>query len=107
VSVTGKVKFFNETKGYQNLAVPSGGLPITFVRDGTTAAAPFNGGPGANDLPYYSLSWPATPGDTYTITNLDGANGGIGPSLSHLIIQFFNGGFAVARSAVNLAVEGF
>jgi hypothetical protein len=46
-------------------------------------------------------------GDTYAITNLDGVNGGVGPSLSHLIIQFSNGGILVTRNNVNITVEGF
>jgi hypothetical protein len=93
---------------YQNLTVPgSGGLTITFQRDGTTTPAPFNGGPGASDVPYYSVSWQAQLGDTYTITNADGVNGGLGPSLAHLIVKFFNTGAPVTRSGVNIAVEGY
>jgi hypothetical protein len=92
---------------YQNLTVPSGGLTIVFQRDGTTAPAPFNGGPGTNDVPYYSVSWQAQPGDTYTIANADGVNGGVGPSLAHLVVEFFNSGAGVARSGVNVAVEGY
>jgi hypothetical protein len=94
---------------YQNLTVPgsSGGLTITFQRDGTTTPAPFNGGPGLNDVPYYSVSWQAQAGDTYTITNADGVNGGLGPSPAHLIVKFFNSGTQVGRSGVNIAVEGY
>jgi hypothetical protein len=84
---------------YQNLAVPSTGLTITFARDAAPSVpAPFNGGPGANQLPYWNVSWQAQAGDTYTITGL---------SLSRLTIQFFNGGSPVARTGVNVDVEGF
>jgi hypothetical protein len=83
---------------YQALAVPAGGLSVTFKLDGTTTPAPFNGGPGTSSIPYYSVSWQATAGDTYTVTGL---------SLAALTIQFFNGGVPVARSGVNIDVEGF
>jgi hypothetical protein len=83
---------------YQNQSVGSGGLTITFQRDGTTAPAAFNGGPSSADLPYVSVSWQPTAGDQYTISGL---------SLSHLIIQFSNGGLFVARDNVNITVEGF
>lgn len=92
---------------YQNQSIAAGGTTITFRRDGTTAPAAFNGGPGANSAPYYSVSWPALPGDTYAIVNGDGVNGGIGPSPAHLNIQFLNGGVGVARSNVNITVEGY
>jgi putative tail protein len=83
---------------YQHQSIAAGGTTITFQRDGTTAPAAFNGGPGANGLPYYSVSWQATAGDTYTISGL---------SLSQLTIQFLNGGSGVARSNVNITVEGY
>jgi hypothetical protein len=83
---------------YQNQSVPSGGLTITFQRDGTAAPAKFNGGPGSGDLPYVSVSWPPTAGDQYSISAL---------SLSQLTIRFSNGGSFVARSNVNITVEGF
>jgi hypothetical protein len=83
---------------YQALSVPSGGLTITFARDGIAAAAAFNGGPGANDLPYVSVSWPPQSGDGYVISAL---------SLSQLTIQFTNAGVPVARTGVNVTVEGF
>jgi hypothetical protein len=83
---------------YQSLTVPSSGLTIVFRRDGTTTPAPFNGGPGLNDVPYYSVSWQATAGDTYQIAGL---------SLSQLAITFFNGGVAQMRTGVNVTVEGF
>jgi hypothetical protein len=84
---------------YQGLSVPAGGLTITFARDNAPSTpAPFNGGPGLSTLPYWSVSWQAQSGDTFTITNL---------SLDHLTIQFFNGGSPVARSGVNVDVEGF
>jgi hypothetical protein len=69
-----------------------------FQRDGTTTPAPFNGGPGLNDVPYYSVSWQATAGDTYQISGL---------SLSQLTITFFNGGVAQLRTGVNVTVEGY
>ncbi len=83
---------------YQNLGVPSIGLTIVFQRDGTATPAPFNGGPGLNDVPYYSVSWQATAGDTYQISGL---------SLSQLTITFFNGGVAQLRTGVNVTVEGY
>jgi hypothetical protein len=83
---------------YQHQSIAAGGTTITFQRDGTTTPAAFNGGPGANGLPYCSVSWQATAGDTYTITGL---------SLSQLTIQFFNGGGGVPRSNVNITVEGY
>ncbi len=83
---------------YQGLTVPSGGLTIAFQRDGTATPAPFNGGPGANDVPYYSVSWQAQPGDIYQIAGL---------SLSQLTITFLNAGVPVTRSGVNLTVEGY
>jgi hypothetical protein len=94
---------------YQQQSVPGGtsGLTIAFQRDGTTTPAAFNGGPGSADVPYVSVSWQPTAGDTYAITNLDGVNGGVGPSLSHLIILFSNGGISVPRNNVNITVEGF
>jgi hypothetical protein len=92
---------------YQQQSVGSGGLAITFRHDGTATPAAFNGGPGSADLPYVSVSWQPTAGDTYAITNSDGVNGGVGPSLSHLIIQFSNGGLFVERDNVNITVEGF
>jgi hypothetical protein len=83
---------------YQHQTIAALGTTITFRRDGTTALAAFNGGPGANGLPYCSVSWQATAGDTYTITGL---------SLSQLTIQFVNGGGGVPRSNVNITVEGY
>jgi hypothetical protein len=83
---------------YQQQSVPSGGLTITFKRDGTATSAAFNGGPGANDLPYVNVSWQPTAGDQYTISGL---------SLSQLTIRFTNGGSFVERDNVNITVEGF
>jgi hypothetical protein len=83
---------------YQQQTVPSGGLTITFQRDGTTTPAAFNGGPGSADLPYVSVSWQPTAGDQYAISGL---------SLSHLTIGFSNGGMPVERDNVNITVEGF
>jgi len=78
--------------------VGTGGLTITFRRDGTTTPATFNGGPGSADLPYVSVSWQPTAGDQYSISGL---------SLSQLTIQFTNGGSPVERDNVNITVEGF
>jgi hypothetical protein len=83
---------------YQQRSVPSGGLTITFQRDGTATPAPFNGGPGSADLPYVSVSWQPTAGDQYSISGL---------SLSQLTIRFSNGGSFVERDNVNITVEGF
>jgi hypothetical protein len=83
---------------YQNLSVPSGGLTITFTPDGAPSPGAFNGGPGAANLPFVSVSWQPQAGDSYVIS---------GETLSGLTIQFFNGGAAVARSGVNLSVEGY
>jgi hypothetical protein len=83
---------------YQQQAVPSGGLTITFQRAGTATPAAFNGGPSSADLPYVSVSWQPTAGDQYTISGL---------SLSQLTIRFSNGGLFVERDNVNITVEGF
>jgi hypothetical protein len=83
---------------YQNQSVGTGGLPITFRRDGTATPAAFNGGPGSADLPYVSVSWQPTAGDQYAISGL---------SLSQLTIRFTNGGSFVERDNVNITVEGF
>jgi hypothetical protein len=83
---------------YQQQAVPSGGLTITFQRDGTATPAAFNGGPSSADLPYVSVSWQPTAGDQYTISGL---------SLAQLTIRFSNGGLFVERDNVNITVEGF
>jgi hypothetical protein len=83
---------------YQNQSVGTGGLPITFRRDGTATPAAFNGGPGSADLPYVSVSWQPTAGDQYAISGL---------SLSQLTIRFSNGGSFVERDNVNITVEGF
>lgn len=81
---------------YQNQTVTNS-LTITFQRDGSSVAGPFNGGPGSANLPYVSVAWQATAGDTYTITGL---------SKSQLTINFFNGG-PVTRTGVNITVEGY
>ena len=83
---------------YQNQSVPSSGLTINFTPDGSTTPQTFNGGPGSNDLPYVSVSWQATAGDTYVISGL---------SLSQMTITFYNTGVAVARTGVNIDVEGY
>jgi hypothetical protein len=83
---------------YQQQAVPSGGLVVTFQRDGTAAPAAFNGGPGSADLPYVSVSWQPAAGDQYTIS---------GFSLAQLTIRFTNGGSFVERDNVNITVEGY
>ena len=82
---------------YQNLTVSSS-RTITFQPDGAAGVGAFNGGPNGSATPYVSVSWPATAGDTYTITSL---------STSSLTINFFNGGVPVTRSGVNVTVEGY
>jgi hypothetical protein len=83
---------------YQNQTVFGAGQTIVFGRDGSGTPSPFNGGPGANDVPFYSVSWQATAGDTFTVTGL---------SLSQMTIKFFNGGSPVTRTGVNITVEGW
>lgn len=83
---------------FQGLSVPSGGLAITFQPDGAASASPFNGGPAGQALPYVTVSWQPTAGDTYAITSFTTAG---------LTITFYNGGVAVARSNVNVDVEGY
>jgi hypothetical protein len=83
---------------YQGLAVPDTGFAITFARDGVVGAAPFNGGPGGAALPYWNVSWQAQAGDTYQVTGL---------ALGGMTVKFLNGGVGVARSGVNINVEGF
>ena len=83
---------------YQNQSIGSNGTTITFQPDGAASAAPFNGGPNAQNLPYVNVSWAQQAGDSFTITGL---------SKSSLTIQFFNGGVGVARTGVNIDVEGY
>jgi Putative phage tail protein len=83
---------------YQNQTVPNTGLTIIFTPDGSGSTQAFNGGPAANNLPYYSVSWQAQTGDYYTVTGL---------SLSQLTITFYNSSnAAVQRTGVNITVEG-
>lgn len=88
---------------YQNLSVGTGGVTVTFEPDDSSIAAPFNGGPllggaGNNPLPFYSISWPNLAGDVLVIDAL---------SLSAMTFHFENGGSPVARTGVNLIVEGY
>lgn len=82
---------------YQNLAIPAAGLTIQFTPDGSTVPAPFTGGPDNQSLPYLSATWPNQAGDTlsFSVTN------------STAFVQILNGGAGVARSNVNITVEGY
>lgn len=83
---------------FQNQSIAAGGTAIAFRPDGA-AAAPFNSGPNGAALPYYNVSWQPTAGDTYVISAF---------TLSGLTIQFFNPpGTGVARTGVNIDIEGF
>lgn len=82
---------------YQNESIASGGTAITFQPDGASSA-PFNSGPNGAALPLVNVGWQATAGDTYVISSF---------TLSGLTIQFFNSAVGVARTGVNITVEGF
>jgi hypothetical protein len=83
---------------YQNQSIAGGGATITFKPDGAASAAPFNGGPNGQATPYVLVTGPLQTGDTYTLTE----------TLSSLTIQFFDkNGAAVARSGINIYVEGY
>lgn len=93
VTVPGRIDHF------QNVSVGSGGMAITYWPDGAFASAPFNGGPDLSVLPYINVTYPNQTGDYYTLTS---------PSLAGVTIQFFNSvGTAVARTGVNITVEGY
>lgn len=83
---------------YQNQSIASGGTAIVFKPDGAGSTAAFNSGPNGAALPFVSVGWQATAGDTYVISSF---------TLTGLTIQFFNGGVGVARTGVNIDVEGF
>lgn len=83
---------------YQALSVPSGGLTITFQPDGASVAGAFNGGPNNAPLPYVNATYNNQAGDTLLITAL---------SLKSATIQILNGGVGVARSGVNVDVQGY
>lgn len=84
---------------YLSQSVPSTGLAIAFQPDGASVAGAFNGGPNGASLPSVSVNWQAQTGDTYTLT---------GFTLSGLTITFYNSvGTAVARTGVNILVEGY
>ena len=87
---------------YQNQAIPATGLTITFVSDNGNVGA-FNGGPGgtpgSTGLPYVNFSGVGLlSGDQVHVTI---------ESLSGLTVQIYNGGSPVARSGVNINVEGY
>jgi hypothetical protein len=101
------VQFPLRTDHYLNQSVGTGGLTIAFTPDGSATAQAFNTGPtGTGSYPAVQVDWANTSGDTYTITNSAGVNGGVGPSLSGMTITFFNGGVAVARTGVTIVVAG-
>jgi len=103
--IQGSLIAFNDTCSvparidhYQNLSVPSGGLKITFEPDGASGTAPFNYGPDGAALPFVMVTFSAQSGDVLSITSL---------SLASVTIQILNGGSGVARSGVNVSVEGY
>jgi hypothetical protein len=83
---------------YLNQSVPIAGLSITFRPDGAAVAGPFNAGPNGNALPFVNVSWQSTAGDTVALTGL---------STSGVRVTIMNSGAAVARTGVNVVVEGF
>lgn len=83
---------------YQNLSIASGGTTITFIPDGATSAAPFNKGPNGASLPFVLVTYNNQSGDVLSVTSL---------SLSGVTIEILNSGVGVARSGVNVTVEGY
>lgn len=83
---------------YIGLAVPSGGLALSFKPDGSASPAPFNGGPGSATIPsLQGTIVSASQGDTLVVS---------AETLSGCTLQVINGGVGVARS-VNLLAQGF
>jgi hypothetical protein len=88
----------NRIDHYLAQSVPSTGLAITFKVDGTSSAAPFNGGPNNSTLPAVQVSYQGQTGDTWSLTSFTG---------SGLTITFYNSsGTAVARTA-DIIVQGY
>jgi hypothetical protein len=83
---------------YQNQSIAAGGNTIVFQPDGAVATRPFNGGPNGSTVPYVNVTWQNHSGDVLVISGL---------SLSQLTIQITNGGAGVARTGVNIDVEGY
>jgi hypothetical protein len=86
------------TDHYAGLAVPSGGLTVSFIPDGAGAACPFLAGPAGGPTPYVqaTIANPSA-GDVLTVSAL---------SLASVHLSITNGGSGVSRT-VNLMAEGF
>ena len=84
---------------YVNLSLPAASFDLTFMPDGTTTAAPFNGGPqGSPDAPAVQVTiLNAQAGDQVSVTNV---------TLSGCSLEILNGGSPVTR-IVNVLVEGY
>jgi hypothetical protein len=83
---------------YQNISVAAAGTTITFIPDGGSVPGAFNGGPNAAALPYVNVSFNNQAGDVLQISAL---------SLSSVKVQVLNGGVGVARTGLNIDVEGY
>lgn len=82
---------------YNSIALPTGGQTITFQPDSGTYPVAFTGGPNGAALPYVTVTWSVTAGDTLFVTAL---------STSSVNIQIKNGGVGVART-VNVVAQGY
>lgn len=71
---------------------------ITFRPEGAASDAGFNGGPNGQTVPYWTASWSQSAGDIFVVTAL---------SLTSISFQILNGGTPVARSGVNVDVQGY
>lgn len=81
-----------------NYALASGGATITFTPDGSSTAAPFNGGPNGSSVPYVSVTiLNPVAGDVLSVTGLTDAQ---------VTLQVKNGGTGVART-INADFEGY
>jgi hypothetical protein len=86
-----------------NGALAAGGHAIVFTPNGSTTPAAFNGGVDGvkGSLPSVTVTWSGAdkqPGDIEQVTSL---------TASGCTVQILNGGVGVARSQVNVFVEGF
>lgn len=103
--VTGLVTGFSYTVSvaprvdhYQNQSIAPSGTTIQFRPDGAGSPAAFNGGPNGAAVPYVNASWNNEPGDQLVISGL---------STSGMTVLVLNQGVGVARSGMNLNVEGY
>lgn len=83
---------------YMDQSIAPGGTTITFQPDGAAGPGAFNGGPNSAAAPLVNLSWPQSPNDVLSLSAL---------SLSSVTVQILNGGVGVARTNVNILVEGY